>query len=91
MSVRVQVSLDEKERGLFQREAAREGLSLSRWLRNAASERLERCRENDRLRSPEDLQAFFRECAEREQGQEPDWVQHLEVMRQSRSQGDAGG
>ena len=37
---RVQVLLEEQERGQFRREAEREGLSLSAWLRRAGQDRL---------------------------------------------------
>ncbi len=37
---RIQVLLDEAEREEFRRQAEREGVSLSAWLRRAARERL---------------------------------------------------
>lgn len=90
MSIRVQVILDEQERALFQHHAASEGLSLSSWLRKAGLEKAAQARERKGIRSAEELQAFFRACDAREQGQEPDWEQHLEVIERSRRSGESG-
>ena len=86
MSTRVQIVMDEVEREAFRRAAAREGLSLSDWLRRAARARLEAASRPE-IRSVEQLQAFFAECDAREQGEEPDWQQHLAVMEASRASG----
>lgn len=87
MAVRVQVILDEQEKELFQREARREGLSLSAWLRSAGEERLQGRPASARLDTAEDLRAFFSACDQREEGREPDWNEHLEVMAASKRQG----
>ncbi len=89
MAVKVQVILDERERDLFQRQAALDGMSLSGWLREAGRDRLERGREGGRLRSAEDLDAFFRECDARETGEEPDWEEQRRVIERSRAGGQA--
>lgn len=89
MPVRVQVILDESERERFRREAQREGLSLSAWMRRAAQERLAAGASSRLLRNVDDLDAFFDECDAREQGREPDWDQHRKVIERSRGSGAA--
>ncbi len=86
MSTRVQVVMEEIEREAFRQAAAREGLSLSDWLRRAARSRLEASR-RPRLSSVEDLRAFFAERDRREPGSEPDWDQHEVVIQESRARG----
>jgi len=89
VSVRVQVILDEAEQESIRREAEREGLSLSSWMREAAKERLRRRRESVRLDTPEELEEFFAACGEREQGVEPEWEEHLSGIDSSRRSGAA--
>ena len=86
MSTRVQVVMDEIEREAFRQAAAREGLSLSGWLRRAARNRLEEA-SHPKLSSAEDLRAFFNECDQREEGVEPDWQQHRTVIEESKARG----
>lgn len=86
MATRIQVVIDEVEREEFRRAAAREGLSLSDWLRRAARERLA-SRAQAGIRSVEDLRAFFAECRRRERGDEPDWEQHRAVIEDSKASG----
>jgi hypothetical protein len=64
-------------------------MSLSGWLRQAGRDRLERSREQRRLRSVQDLDGFFRECDARESGEEPDWEQHRQVIERSQAGGQA--
>lgn len=72
----------------FVRQAKREGMSLSAWLRSAAQDRLERAAASARIRTPEDLAAFFARCDALEgPAVEPDWEEHLAVMEQSRRRG----
>ncbi|MBW2277753.1 MAG: antitoxin [Deltaproteobacteria bacterium] len=78
--------MDELEREAFRRAAAREGLSLSDWLRRAARDRLEAARPA-MLASLEDLRAFFEACDAREEGTEPDWTQHRTVIEESKASG----
>jgi hypothetical protein len=87
MAVRVQVILAEQEKELFQREARREGLSLSAWLRSAGEERLQGRPASARIDTAENLRAFFAACDRREEGREPDWNEHLAVMEASKRQG----
>ncbi len=86
MSTRVQVVMDEIEREAFRQAAAREGLSLSDWLRRAARSRLEAAQPLV-LSSIEGLRAFFEDCDASEQGTEPDWDQHKKVIEESRAAG----
>ncbi len=86
---RVQVLLEQAEREQFRRQAEREGLSLSAWLRRAGQERL-RSRARRRLSTVRELRGFFREVDAREKGREPDWDEHLAVMARSRASGGSG-
>ena len=86
MSIRVQVVMDEVEREVFRRAAAREGLSLSDWLRRAARERLQAAGQA-KLRSVDELRAFFEVCRQRERGDEPEWQEHRTVIEESRASG----
>lgn len=74
----------------FTQQARSEGMSLSAWLRTAAGERLERQSPAERFESPADVKRFFAACDTREgSGVEPDWEQHLAVIRESRVRGTA--
>ena len=86
MSVRVQVILSDEEKAYLQQAARRRGLSLSAWIRRAALERLEEG-SGPQLNDVTSLQRFFAECDEREQGEEPDWDEHLDVMQSVRTRG----
>jgi hypothetical protein len=85
---RVQLIIPDQDRDRYAHRAREEGMSLSAWLRAAAEDRLRSRTERERFRSVEDLQAFFREVDQRgEAGSEPDWEQHLQVIRDSRRGG----
>jgi hypothetical protein len=84
---RIQVLLDRDERELFRRLARQRGLSLSAWLRDAALKQSAAESEVPRVRSVEDLRAFFAECDAREVGREPDWEEHLAALDSSRRDG----
>ena len=86
---RVQVLVEPAEQEQFRRQAEREGLSLSAWLRQAGQERLG-ARRNRRLDSLRDLKAFFRAADAREKGREPDWEDHEAVIARSRASGQSG-
>lgn len=83
MSTRIHLVIGERERDAFRSRAAAEGLSLSEWLREAARERLERDQPME-IKTVADLDRFFAERTEVEQGNEPDWEQHLQVVDRSR-------
>lgn len=81
--------LDAAERERFRRQAEIEGQSLSAWLRDAGRERLE-ARRQRRPATRQSLRALFKACDAREKGREPDWEQHLAVMKLSRARGTSG-
>jgi hypothetical protein len=85
---RVQVLLEEGERERFRRQAAREGLSLSAWLRRAGLERLD-ARGARRIGTVGELRDFFRAVDAREAGREPDWEEHEKVIARSRASGQS--
>jgi hypothetical protein len=91
MAVRVQVVLSEQERERFRRLARLEGMSMSAWLKKAGLERAKALVLSEPLRTREELSEFFSRCDQREQGREPDWEEHLEVLRRSRVSGLDGG
>ena len=85
---RVQLIIPDDDRDRFVRQARREGLTFSAWLRAAAHERLEDRQRAQRFQSQEDLQRFFAECdARRGPGVEPDWEEHKRVISESRMHG----
>ena len=85
---RVQLEISDEERDRFVRQARREGMSLSAWLRAAGRERLEVRQRPERFETPEDLKRFFERCDEREgPGVEPDWEEHKRNIEASRLQG----
>jgi hypothetical protein len=83
---RIQVVISEIEREAFRQAAAREGLTLSEFLRRAARDRLAAA-SAARVRTATDLRAFFRECDLREEGNEPDWLEHRAVIEDSKATG----
>ena len=89
MSTRIHLVLGEEEKALLEQAARKEGMTLSAWLRGAAEERLKR-KAPPSLSSVADLEAFFQECDGREEGEEPDWDAHREVMEASRAEGATG-
>ena len=89
MATRVQVILDEEERERFRQQARTEGLSLSAWLREAGRQRLAEKGHARRFDTAEQLQAFLAECRSRESGREPEWEEHLAVIRGSIRSGAA--
>jgi hypothetical protein len=85
MSSRVQVILSEAEREAFRTQAAAEGKSLSSWLRDAGRTRLADL-ERRPLRTVDDLRRFF-DALRDQDGVEPDWDAHLQVIDDSRRRG----
>lgn len=83
---RVQLIIPDQDRERFVRQARREGVTLSAWLRAAAHARLEE--KKPRFSSEEDLWRFFRQCdARRGAGTEPDWEEHKRNIEASRLHG----
>lgn len=86
--IHIVVGREEKER--FRRLAAREGRSLSDWLREAARERAA-ARGEAQLEDEASLRKFFDACDRREEGREPDWEVHREVIERSIGPGGVPG
>jgi hypothetical protein len=89
MTERIHVLVERAEKERFRRAAARQGISLSEWLRLAAEEKLVESEVARELDSPEALKSFFDASDEREQGREPDWEVHRELIERSRTTGGA--
>jgi hypothetical protein len=83
MMARIHLIVGERERDAFRAGASAAGVTLSEWLREAARAQLTKDRP-ERIASVEDLDRFFRACAEVEDGTEPEWGEHLAVMERSR-------
>jgi hypothetical protein len=91
MGSRVQVILDDEDREAFRRQAEREGLSLSAWLREAGRRRLAE-RAQPRIDDVASLKAFFAGLPDRDTADgEPSWEEHLAVIEESRRAGLASG
>ena len=87
---RVQIIIPDEDRDRFFSQAKREGMTLSAWLRAAAHESLKSRQQVKHFESPAELEAFFRECnAQAGPGREPEWEEHLAMMRESRLRGIA--
>lgn len=84
MKDRIHFVVDPADKERFRQQAAREGKTLSTWLREAAMEKLTK-EGNPDLDSVEELRAFFADCDRREQGTEPDWEEHRKVIERSMS------
>ena len=85
---RVQLVIPDEDKERFVRQARREGLTFSAWLRAAARDRLQARQRTERFKSSEDLWDFFRQCdARRGPGVEPDWEEHKRVIEESRLHG----
>ena len=82
----MQVILSDEEKSRLQREARRQRMSLSAWLRHAALERLA-ATEQRGLTSRADVERFFAACDLRETGEEPAWEDHVKVISRSRGRG----
>lgn len=80
MSLRVQVILDQKEATKFRSQALKESKSLSAWLREAGRKMLEMKGQSQPLTDPSALNSFFKNCREREKGQEAEWEDHKKII-----------
>lgn len=90
MAERIHIVLDRVEKERFRRLAERAGKSLSEWLRDVARARADGDAALDRLDTPEQLDRFFGACDDQESGVEPEWEDHLEVIRGSIREGSSG-
>jgi hypothetical protein len=86
---RINLVVDSEEKERYRRQAAREGRSLSEWLREAARARLESARRRRGLDTLDELRTFFQACDERETGREPDWAEQRQVIEESIRKGGA--
>ena len=86
-SDRIQVVVDRLERERFRTQASREGLSLSEWMREAARERLLAREQARRRNAAADLEALFRECDLRHQGEGPEleWEEMKRILDEEMS------
>ncbi|MCY4581795.1 MAG: hypothetical protein OXE50_03195 [Chloroflexi bacterium] len=85
---RVQLIIPDQDRERFVRQAKREGMTFSAWLRAAAQARVEEQRRQ--FSSPDELEEFFRWCDALDGPEtEPEWSEHLEIIGRSRSAGGA--
>ena len=89
--VRIQVILESDEKERIGDQARKHGESLSGWLRSAGLTRLESVERVGKLDSPTALRSFFARCDKLGgSAKEPDWDEHLEVIRRSRRSGGTG-
>ncbi len=85
---RVQLVIPDADKARYVHQARREGISLSAWLRAAASDRLEKRKRSAKRMSVEELREFWELCDSREGPErEPDWEEHLKVINASRMSG----
>lgn len=89
MTKRVQVLLDDEEKAKLERGAKQLGRSLSAFVREAALGRLAEIESQKRFTKSE-LKEFFKQCGKLEQGKEPDWEEHLQVIRGAIGRGGSG-
>lgn len=87
MSIRVQVILDEEDAARFKSQAQKESKSLSSWLRDAGRKMLEMTEERKPLSDPDSLRSFFQACDGGEEGTEPDWEEHRQLILEGFRQG----
>ena len=87
---RVQLIIPNEDRDRFVRQARKEGLTLSAWLRNAAHARLENRKRSELFESPEDMEKFFMACDTLEGPEvELEWDEHLSAITASRRRNTA--
>ena len=88
---RVQLIIPDEDRDRFAHHARLEGMSLSRWLRAAAEDRIERRERPKPFTSSTDVREFFRTLDDSGSGlREPDWEEHLKTLRESKLAGSSG-
>ncbi len=87
---RVQLLISDEELARIRHQARKEGLTLSAWLRTAAKEQLTQKQRVEPFLDRAELNSFFQECDSREGPlNEPEWDEHLAVIRTSRKTGEA--
>jgi len=90
MTDRIHILLGAVDKERFRRLAAREGKTLSAWLRDAARDRAATAEAHEGLETEEELRRFFEACDARESGREPDWEEHEQVIEASKTSGGTG-
>lgn len=81
---KIQLVIPDEDHDRFVRQARREGMTLTAWLRTAACERLHKPQRQP-FESPEDLERFFRACDALEGPvREPGWEEQAAVIAESR-------
>ena len=89
MTERIHLLLPAAEKERYRQLAAREGKSLSEWLRAAADDRAAAAQSGSQLDSVETLRAFFAEINRARGGREPDWDTQRRVIEESKAKGSA--
>ena len=85
---RVQLVIPDEDRDQFVHQAKQSGHTLSAWLRKAAHEKLTRDNESKHFGSVQEVRAFYQLCDDAEdQGREPGWQEHLDVINRSQDSG----
>jgi hypothetical protein len=88
---RIHFLVDGEDKLRYEGQAAREGMSLGAWLREAAEERYRASQATQLFSSVDELDTFFAECdSGSEHGgpsREPDWAEHQRVLDSSRRGG----
>ena len=90
MAERIHFLVGRAENERFRRAAARQGLSLSDWLKAAAHDKLVEAAGNSAMDTRVALESFFDACDRVEQGREPDWEVQRMAIEQSRTSGLPG-
>lgn len=80
---RIDVLVDGDDKLRWEAQAAREGLSLGAWLREAAEARYRAAQAAGPFTEPDQLGESFARCAAAEQLPEPDWQEHRAVLEAS--------
>ena len=89
-ATRVPLMISDEDRDGFVRQAQREGMTLSEWLRTAAHERPNHQQRAGSFASTAEIDAFFLECDDLPgPSSEPNWGEHLNVIDGSRRRGPA--
>lgn len=88
---RIHFLVDGEDKLRYEGQAAREGMSLGAWLREAAEERYRAARATRPFADVDELDDFFAECDDHARrtgpGSEPDWDEHRKVLDASRRSG----
>jgi len=87
---RIHIVLPTEDKERYRAIAEREGMTLSRWIREAVREKAAKYDVERKLDTVEDLEAFFQDCDQLHEGNEaaePDWAEHERLIHESRTGG----